>query len=162
MVMKCIIVAYDKNRAIGAGGNIPWMGKLPADMRHFRELTTGHAIIMGRKTYESIGQALPHRQNIVVSHHAITIEGIEIANNLDQAYQLAKGQDKVFIIGGGQIYKQAIKDIDVIYATEIDTISTGDIHFPKLPGTWQEISRQNHLTDDKNKFNYSFVHYARA
>lgn len=159
--MKCIIVAYDKNRVIGANGGIPWMGKLPADMRHFRELTTGNAIVMGRKTFDSIGKALPDRQNIVVSRQKIKVENVETASSLNQAYEMAKKQSKIFIIGGAQIYQQAINDTDIIYATEIDAESNGDVFFPKLDSRWQEISRRNNLADEKNLYSYSFVTYVK-
>ncbi len=156
-----MIVAYDKNRVIGASGGIPWMGKLPADMRRFRELTTGNAIIMGRKTFDSIGKALPDRQNIIVSRKQLSIKDVETTHSLEQAYELAKNQNKVFIIGGAQIYQQSIDDTEVIYATEIDTISNGDVFFPELDSDWKEVSRQNHLADDKNQFDYAFVTYKK-
>ena len=116
---------------------------------------------MGRKTFDSIGKALPDRQNIIVSRKQLSIKDVETTHSLEQAYELAKNQNKVFIIGGAQIYQQSIDDTEVIYATEIDTISNGDVFFPELDSDWKEVSRQNHLADDKNQFDYAFVTYKK-
>lgn len=158
--MKCMIVAYDKNRAIGANGDIPWLGKLPADMKHFRELTTGHAVIMGRKTYDSIGRPLPNRQNIVLTREDKAIDGVDVVHSLEAAYGAATSE-KVFILGGAQIYEQALKDTDQVFATEIDTISDGDVFFPTLGDDWAETERENYSSDENNQFDYSFVTYTK-
>ncbi|HEY5695809.1 MAG TPA: dihydrofolate reductase, partial [Candidatus Saccharimonadales bacterium] len=115
--MKNIIVAYDKNYGIGAKNDLLWQRDLPADLQRFKELTTGNAIIMGRKTYESIGRPLPNRQNIVISREPLVIEGVTVAHTLNEAYAAVDEQKETFIIGGGQVYQLAINDADRIYAT---------------------------------------------
>lgn len=159
--MKNSIVAYDKNRTIGNEGGMPWEGQLPADMRHFRELTVGKSIIMGRKTLESIGRPLPKRQNIVVSRMGfLAMEGIIVANSLEEAYSLAN--EEIFVIGGGAVYQASLPDMDTIYATEIDASLDGDTHFPVLDALrWQETQRQTYLADEVNAFDYSFVTYSK-
>ncbi len=159
--MKCMVVAYDKNRAIGAQGGIPWMGKLPADMRHFRELTTNQVVIMGRNTYDSIGKPLPNRQNIIITRQNIKISNAEIAHTIDEAYELAVPGKDICIIGGGQVYNLAMNDVDVIYATEIDIESGGDVFFPQLSIEWRETDRQSFSPNDDNQLAYSFVTYSK-
>jgi dihydrofolate reductase len=160
--MKSIIVAYDKNRGIGAANDLLWQRDLPADLARFKELTTGHPIIMGRKTFESIGHALPNRRNIVVSHNALDVEGIETVGGLNEAYSLA-GDEDVFVIGGGQIYAQALPTVDHVYATEVDASFAAEIFFPTLPeNEWTEITREHHTRDEHNKYNYDFVTYTRV
>jgi dihydrofolate reductase len=160
--MKSIIVAYDKNHGIGAANDLLWIRDLPADLKHFKEITTGHSIIMGRKTYESLGRPLPNRQNIVMSRLPIRDEGIFWANRIDDAYNIAN-DDQVFVIGGGQIYRLALTYTDVIYATEVDALfSNADVFFPEISDElWQEVSREHHEKDDLNKYNYDFVVYKR-
>ncbi len=158
--MKCIVVAYDTNRAIGANGDIPWIGKLPADMRHFRELTTGNTVIMGRKTYDSIGKPLPNRTNIVVTKQDVTIDGAIVVNSINEAYEKADS-DKVCIIGGAQIYELTLNTVDTIYATEINTKSNGDVFFPTISDEWVETAREDFEADETNLFDYSFVTYTK-
>ena len=159
--MKYIIVAYDKNRLIGANNSLLWQGDMAADMRHFRELTTGNVVIMGRKTYESIGKPLPNRQNIVITRQPLKIDGVQIVSSIEQAYEQAESGKDIFVIGGGQVYEQSISTVEQILATEIDATFQGDTYFPVLPNDWYEISRDDHQSDDKNKYNYSFVVYTR-
>ncbi|MDB5177839.1 MAG: dihydrofolate reductase, partial [Candidatus Saccharibacteria bacterium] len=131
--MKRIIVAYDKNRGIGASNDLLWVRDLPADLRHFRELTTGSTVVMGRKTYESIGKPLANRDNIVISRSPLEIEGVKTVSSLDKAYKLASTED-VYIIGGGQIYNMALETVDEVVATEVDeTFPQAEIFFPPLP-----------------------------
>ena len=159
--MKSIIVAYDKNHGIGAANDLLWQRDLPADLARFKELTTGHPIIMGRKTFESIGRALPNRRNIVVSHHTIDIEGIETAVSLDDALSLVGDQD-CFVIGGGQIYAEALPLVDQVYATELDETFPAEIFFPTPPESeWRETAREHHAQDERNKYDYDFVTYVR-
>ncbi len=159
--MKRIIVAYDKNRMIGKNGELPWQGELPADMRHFRDITTGHTVVMGRKTFDSIGRALPKRQNIVVSRSELQLESALVASSLEQAYGFAIDDD-IYVLGGGEIYAQAIHDMDEIYATEINASFDGDASFPPLDATiWSESSRQDFSPDDANRYGYSFVTYKK-
>lgn len=162
--MNRLIVAYDKDGAIGKSGDIPWMGALPADMRHFRELTQGGSVIMGRKTFESLPDAhrpLPNRQNIVVSLSQKAIQGITTSPNLADALQQA--QHEPFIIGGGQLYRAALPFVERIDATEIDTrIDGADTYFPAInPDEWEMVERNEHSADAQNRFNYAFATYLR-
>jgi dihydrofolate reductase len=157
--MKSIVVAYDKNRVIGGRNAIPWQGDLPDDMRHFKNLTINKTVIMGRKTYESIGRPLPYRQNIVVSRQDIEYEDVQVVHSLAHAY--AESENDVMIIGGAEIYALALEDADIIYATEIDAIVNGDAHFPALDLEWVETSREQHVADADNKYNYAYVTYEK-
>ena len=162
---KAIIVAYDNNRAIGQSGDLPWGRSLPADLAHFKRLTKGSDVIMGRKTFESIGRRpLPERENIVISSRPTGVKGVLTAMNLPSA--LALSRYPVFIIGGAQVYGDALKmpEIDTIYATEIDaSFPDADTFFPELDMTvWQEISRVHHPADAENKYDFDFVTYRRA
>ena len=141
---KCIVVAYDKNRGIGARGDLPWGRALPADLKHFRALTIGKSIIMGRTTFESIGRALPQRENIVVTHRALDAADVIAVDSLARAYEIAQHQPCV--IGGASIYEQALADCDV----------------PPLDNSWHECERQSFPADDANRYAYSFVTYKRA
>lgn len=158
-----MVVAYDRHRAIGKAGGRPWEGgKLKADMKRFRELTRGKTVIMGRRTFQEDvgGKALPKRQNIVLSRSAFSVPGVETAHTLKQAYRLATND--IVIIGGGQVYKEALPDADVIYATEIDGDIEGDAFFPDLsPDEWKETSRAAFKSDDGNIYEYSFVTFER-
>jgi dihydrofolate reductase len=159
--MKKIIVAYDKNRIIGGKNSLLWQGEMNADIKRFRELTTGNVVIMGRKTYDSIGKPLPNRQNIVISHNQLVIPGVQVARNLQQAYELSEPNRDIYIIGGGQIFEQSKNDADQVLVTEIDAVFVGNIYFPKLSKIWREIAREKHASDETNKYNYSFVTYSR-
>lgn len=159
--MKSIIVAYDQNRGIGANNDLLWHRDLPADLRHFKNLTVGHSVIMGFKTYQSIGRPLPERQNIVISHKDTVINGVEVVSNLDEAYAVAQNEE-VFIIGGGQTYALAIDSVDQIFATEVGASFKADVFFPDINiDEWQEMSRESHLADEANKYPYDFVLYRR-
>ncbi len=160
--MKYIIVAYDKNRLIGADNKLLWQGDMAADMKHFRDLTTGNVVIMGRKTFDSIGKPLPNRQNIVITRQPLQIDGVDIIHSLEEAFEIADASKDIYVIGGGQIYAQSISSADQIIATEIDASFNGDTYFPTLMNDWHEVAREDHQADDKNKYNYSFVTYARS
>lgn len=160
--MKYIIVAYDRNRAIGAGGKLPWEGEMKSDMQRLKRLTTGNAIIMGRKTFESIGFALPNRQNIVVTSSQLAINGITTARCIDEAYEAVEDGKDAYIFGGGQIYASALATVDEIRATEIDTvIENADAFFPALDESWQEMSREHHEADEKNRYSFDFVTFSQ-
>nr|AIA16794.1 Dihydrofolate reductase [uncultured bacterium] len=158
-----MVVAYDRHRAIGKAGGRPWEGgKLRADMKRFRELTRGKTVIMGRRTFQTDvgGRALPKRQNIVLSREEFAAPEVETAHTLAEAYRLAKGD--IVVIGGGQIYKEALPDIDTIYATEIDGDIEGDAFFPELADDeWRETSREMFAPDEDNMYGYSFVTFKR-
>ncbi len=159
--MKTIVVAFDKNYGIGANNDLLWLRDLPADLKHFKDLTTGHTVIMGRNTFTSIGRALPNRQNIVVSRSMQDTEGVEVARTLDEAYDLAT--DEIFIIGGAQIYAETVKNADVIEATEVqETFDKATVFFPPIDLTiWREVSRESHEKDERNKYAFDFVRYTR-
>lgn len=160
--MKAIIVAIDKKNGIGAENDLLWQRDLPADLAHFKKLTIGKSIIMGRKTYESIGRPLPDRQNIVVSRKGPTgVLGTLSAYSLEAAYSIA--QYDVCVIGGGQIYAAALDDMDILYVTEVDAeFPKATVFFPKISAkVWREISREHHEIDDKNKYAFDFVTYQR-
>ncbi|RZA00851.1 MAG: dihydrofolate reductase [Sphingobacteriaceae bacterium] len=151
-----IVVAIAKNHAIGKDNQLLW--HLPKDLKHFKEITSGHTIIMGRKTYESVGKPLPNRRNIIITRQNITIEGCEVVNSIDDALKLCTGEDEVFIVGGAEIYKQAMPLTDRIYLTIVHQEFEGDTYFPEIKeGIWKETARQDHGTDEKHLFSYSFI-----
>lgn len=154
------IAAASENRVIGMNNRMPW--HMPADLKHFKDVTTGSPVLMGRKTYESIGKPLPNRTNIIMTRDAnypapedcIVVTNIETA--LSMANELSK--DEIFIIGGAAIYQQLLPKVQRIYLTEIHHQFEGDAFFPELSKSeWKEISRERHHADDKNKYDYSFV-----
>ena len=160
--MVSLIVAAAENNVIGRQGQLPW--HLPADLQHFKKLTLGHPIVMGRRTFESIGRVLPGRANIVVTGQANwpAPDGVLLAHSLPEALALAAGQpggEEVCVIGGGEIYRAALPAADVVYLTEVHTtVPDGDTFFPVLsPTTWREEMRQRHTPDAKNDLAYSVV-----
>ena len=159
-----IVVAYDKNRGIGTGGDLLWGRSLPADLAHFKELTTGGAVVMGRKTYESIGgRPLPNRKNIVLSTGEVV--GVIGAKNFAQALQLASEEPNqdIFVIGGERVFAEALPEVDTIYATEVDySFSNADVFFPQINvNQWEEISRTSQKANEQNKYSFDFVEYRR-
>ncbi len=162
-VMKKIIVAYDKNYGIGAHNDLLWQRDLPADLQHFKQLTIGHPVIMGRNTYLSIGRPLPGRRNIVICYQDEVIDGVEVVTSLEAAYALAGSDQDVFVIGGGQIYSLAFDTVDQIIATEVNAqFDQATIFFPAVEAeVWREIDRQHHQADDRNLYDYDFVTYQR-
>jgi dihydrofolate reductase len=154
-----LIVATDRNNGIGINNTLPW--HLPEDLAFFKRTTSGHAIIMGRKTFDAIGRPLPNRRNIVVTRNpAWSNPGVETTNSLDQAVTIA-GEGEVFIIGGAQIYREAIAVADRLIVTEIDAEFACDAFFPPVdPALWQIDSRETHRSES-NGWDYSFVMYRR-
>ncbi len=162
---KYIIVAYDRNRAIGADNTLPWEGRMKTDMKRVRELTTGNAIIMGRRTFESIGRALPNRQNIVVSSKGVDAPGVVSVTNLDDAFAAVEEGRDAYVFGGGVLFKSALDAdvVDEILATEIDTeIGGGDAFFPPLGSEWREVSREHFDADEYNAYPFDFVLYKKS
>jgi dihydrofolate reductase len=160
--MKSIVVAYDRNYGVGAENDLLWLRDLPADLKHFKDLTTGNAVIMGRKTYDSIGRPLPDRQNIVVSRQPLEIEGVTVVDSLQAAFDAVEDGKDAMVIGGGQIYGLALADVDRIYATEVQETFKADIFFPAIDrGVWREISREHHAADERNKYDFDYVIYDR-
>lgn len=159
MTRFTIIVAIDAQRGIGIHNALPW--RLPEDMAFFKRTTTGHPIVMGRKTFESIGRALPNRRNIVITRNAgWQHDGVERAVSLDAAAALI-GDEEAFIIGGGQIYADAIGHADRLLVTEIDKSFGCDAFFPAIDlQQWKEISREPHHST-QNEFDFAFVTYQR-
>jgi dihydrofolate reductase len=156
-----IIVAIAKNNAIGKDNKLLWY--LPNDLKHFKDVTSGHTVIMGRKTFDSVGKPLPRRRNIVVTRQDISIEGCEVVKSIEAALTLCAGDDEVFIIGGAEIYRQSIHLTDRIYLTQIDQDFDGDTFFPELnTAEWKETKRENFEPDDKNKLKYSFITLQRG
>lgn len=161
--MKSIVVAIDKKRGIGADNDMMWMGDMPADLGRFKALTIGKSVVMGRKTFESIGKPLPKRQNIVVSRRGPTgVSGVITVLSLESAYAMA--QYDVVVMGGGEIYKQALGDMDRLYVTEIDAeFPSATVFFPVIdPDLWQETEREHHDADAANKYAYDYVTYERV
>lgn len=164
--MISIIVATAENNVIGKDNQLLW--KLSVDMKQFKALTTGHSIIMGRKTFESIGRALPNRTNIVISRQSnfVLPEGVLQANSLENAMEMAQNEaesEEIFIIGGGNVYKQALHITEKIYLTEVKASLEGDAFFPKLDAAeWTETSRISHAKDEKNEYDFDFVELVRA
>ncbi len=155
-----MIVAMGKNRVIGLNNQMPW--HLPADLAYFKKTTLGKPIIMGRKTYESIGHPLPGRLNIVMSRDkALEIEGCTVVHSIEEALELAQREtqsDEVFITGGSHLYERYLKDIELLYITLIDSEFEGDTFFPDYTKyEWQEIKRDKYKADDKNSHSLTFL-----
>ena len=152
-----IIVAMDRNRVIGADGKLPW--RLPADLKHFRALTMGKPIVMGRKTHESIGRLLPGRENIVLTRDPdYRPEGCTVLHDLDELYSHCAAADEVMIMGGADLYRQMLDRARRIYLTEVDAEFPGDTFFPDFdPGAWRETARQELAPDADNPHPCSFV-----
>lgn len=157
-----IVVAKASNNVIGAKNDLIW--HLPNDLKHFKSITSGHPIIMGRKTFESLGRPLPNRTNIVVTRDQNwNTEGIEIASSLPKAIEVAKKiDDDIYILGGGNIYKQAMEFTDVLYITEVHHEFDGETYFPEIDlDEWEEVEREDFKKDEKHLYAYSFVTYKK-
>lgn len=159
--MVSIIVACSENNVIGKDNGLIW--RLSNDLKRFKALTTGHAIVMGRKTFESIGRPLPNRRNIILSKNLEAMDGCEIMRSADEVLELAKSTDEeLFIIGGGQVYEQFLPFADKLYLTLVHTEAEGDTFFPALNrDEWTEVARESFKADEKNEFDYEFVDYLR-
>ncbi len=150
------VVAIAENNAIGKDNGLLW--HLPTDLKHFKQITNGHTIIMGRKTFDSMGKPLPNRRNIVITRNAdLKIEGAEVTTSLDDALALCKTEEEVFIIGGAEIYKEALDKTDRIYLTTVHQRFEGDAYFPELDrNKWVETAREEHQPDEKNNIAFTF------
>ncbi len=156
-MLVSLIVAVDRNGLIGREGKLPW--HLPADLRWFRQTTTGHHVIMGRATWCSIGKALRGRTNVVVTRSGrVHAPGAIVVGSLDDALALgeAAGDPEVFVIGGAALYQTALPRADRLYVTRIDAVFEGDVHFPEIGPAWIERSREDHAPDEKNPYPYAF------
>lgn len=160
--MLSIIVAINQNRGIGHKNKLLYW--LPNDLKRFKALTTGHTIIMGRKTFESLPKgALPNRRNIVLSRSCREFEGAECFHTLEEALKACANEEEVFIIGGASLYAEALPHADRLYVTEVeDRLAEADAFFPAPdPAQWQEKSRECHSQDEKHLYSYTFIDYDR-
>ncbi|MDD3650483.1 dihydrofolate reductase [Immundisolibacter sp.] len=157
-----LVVAVACGGVIGRDGTLPW--HLPADLQHFKRLTLGHAVIMGRATFESIGKPLPQRLNIVLTQRRdFAPPGVLVAADLPAAYALAAAHGgPAMVIGGAKVYAQALADAQRIELTEVHARLAGDTHFPPLGPDWRETAREDHPADARNPYPYSFVTYRRG
>ena len=159
--MITIIAAVANNNALGKDNQLIW--HLPADLKRFKQVTLGHHIIMGRKTFESLGKPLPRRTNIIITRNKnYTQEGCIVVNSLNQAIEAAKSDENPYILGGAEIYKQAIEIADKLDLTLVDQSFDADAFFPEIDtNVWQQTSREDYKADEKNNYNYSFITYLR-
>ncbi|MDY7223976.1 dihydrofolate reductase [Halalkalibacterium halodurans] len=159
--MISFIVAMDKHRLIGKENDLPW--RLPADLAHFKRVTSGHTVIMGRKTYESIGKPLPNRRNVVVTRsQAYTAEGVDIVHSIDEAIRLTEHENETFVIGGSELFKAFWPHADRMYVTYIDEVFDGDTYFPEIDGQeWELVSVEAGTVDEKNVYPHEFRVYER-
>ncbi|WP_343857997.1 type 3 dihydrofolate reductase [Aliiglaciecola litoralis] len=153
-----MIAAMAHNRVIGANNGMPW--HLPADLAHFKRITLGKPVVMGRKTYQSIGKALPGRHNIVVTTDPdYSLPDATVVNSCEQAVEAVGKVDELMVIGGGTIYRHFLPLCDCLYLTEIDLTVEGDTHFPDYNSVanWTQIATEAHQPDEKNKHAYRFI-----
>lgn len=157
-----IVVAMDRNHVIGREGGLPW--HLPSDLRHFKRLTMGRPIIMGRRTHASIGRPLPGRDNIVVTGNpAYLAPGCRIAHSLEEALSLAADAPVACVIGGAALYREALPLASRIYLTEVHADAHGDVRFPQFDrARWCEVAREYHPADARNPYAHSFVELVRT
>ncbi|MSR67932.1 dihydrofolate reductase [Candidatus Peribacteria bacterium] len=158
--MLSLIVAASENNVIGKDNKLPW--HLPDDLKRFKALTRGHPMIMGRKTFESIGRALPDRLNIVVSN---TLEnapaGTSLAHSLTAALDLAKDSDEAFIIGGAKLFEIGLSLAEKLYLTRVHATIDGDVFFPEITDEWKEKSREHHKKDAEHEYAFTFINFER-
>ncbi|MBU1214768.1 MAG: dihydrofolate reductase [Gammaproteobacteria bacterium] len=156
-----LIVAMAKNRSIGVDNTLPW--RCPEDLKHFKALTMGHHMIMGRKTFDSIGKPLPGRTTVIVTRNAaLKVEGCLVAHSLQDAIALCASDEQTFIVGGAELYAQAMPWVDTMYITEIQQDVEGDAHFPAFdPAQWQEVAREVRSQTEPQSLQYHFVTYRR-
>ena len=162
--MLSIIVAKAKNNIIGKDNKLLW--NLPEDLKHFKNLTTGHTMIMGRKTFQSLGRVLPNRKHIIFSQNPdfkVDDENVEVVHSLLQIQNLIEGKEEVFVIGGAMIYNFLMPYVKKMYVTEIEKEFDGDTFFPVIDNNiWKEISREKGIKNEKNNLDYYFVTYERV
>ena len=158
-----LIAALDRNRGIGHDNTMPW--HLPDDFKHFKALTLGKPILMGRKTAESLGRALPGRTNLVLTRSGqVPFAGMRAVASLDEARAIAadEGADELCVIGGGEIYRMLIDQATDLHLTWVDAAVVADTHFPEVdPALWQEVDSQMHAADERHAFAFRFAHYVR-
>lgn len=152
-----LIVATDEENGIGKDNQLMW--HLPKDLKFFKNTTSGHTVIMGRKTFDSIGKPLPKRRNIVITRQKnLSISGVEIFNTLADALEACADEEEVFVVGGGEIYKQALPLAHKLYQTKVHHIFNADTFFPEInPLEWELISREDHAKDEQHPYSFSFL-----
>ena len=157
-----LIVATASNGVIGAKGQMPW--RIPEDLKRFKALTLGHPMIMGRKTWDSIGRPLPGRESIVVTRQKLELPGATVVHSLEEGLERARarGATDVFVIGGGEIYRQALPLAQVVHVTRIHERFDGDVSFPPLDASWREVAREKRLQEGAQPLRFDFVTYERA
>ena len=157
MTRIALIAAMAENGVIGRENRLPW--RLPADLRRFKSVTMGKPVIMGRKTYESIGKPLPGRSNIVVTRDPdYRAPGCQVVHSLEQALEAGAGHPEVMVIGGAELYRQALGRAQRMYLTLVRAEVEGDTLFPDIePQQWRELERESHRADEKNQYDYDFV-----
>lgn len=162
MILSLIAAVSDDN-VIGKDGTLPW--RLPDDLRHFHDLTMGHPVIMGRKTYESIPekhQPLPGRTNIILTRHGLEIPGCIVVRSMEEAIEQARSSMEVFVIGGAKVYRQALPFAQRLYLTRVYAQVTGDAFFPDVRwDEWREVSREEHAADVRHVYAFTFLTYER-
>lgn len=161
--MLSIIVAISKNNVIGKDNKLIW--HLPEDLKRFKKLTTGHTIIMGRKTFESLGRVLPNRKHIVITSNTnmqIEDENVELIDDIKMLNKYINSEEEHFIIGGATIYKLLMPYASKMYITKINEEFEGDVYFPKIDKEfWKEVERKKGIKDEKNPFNYEYITYIK-
>lgn len=159
--MVSLIVAIAENGVIGDNNSLLW--NIREDMRRFRTTTSGHPVVMGRKTYDSIGRPLPKRTNVVITRSDISIEGCQVVHSLEEAISLFPQGEEIFIIGGAQIYEQALPLVDRLYLTVVHRAYEGDTSFPSLDmSQWREIAREEFVRGEEFDAPFSFIDYERV
>ncbi|MDQ0350809.1 dihydrofolate reductase [Alkalibacillus filiformis] len=156
-----LIVAMDDNQVIGLNNDMPW--HLPNDLKYFKKVTSGSPIVMGRKTFESIGRPLPNRHNIIMTRNEqYTQESCSIVHQWEDLSPLVDGEEEVFIIGGSELFKDALEQVDYMYITRIHETFDGDTYFPTINwDDWELVSEQSGELDEKNKHEHTFLVYRR-
>jgi dihydrofolate reductase len=155
------VLAFDRNKVIGKDGALPW--RLPDDMRHVRELTVGKPLIMGRRTYDSIGRPLPRRTTIVMTRDkAFHPDGVEVARSKEEALALAGDAPEIIVFGGAEIYKQFLPEVERIYLTQVNADVGGDTYFDFGPTEWRVLENVEHPADDRHPYSFNFVTLERV
>ena len=161
--MLSIIVAKAKNNIIGKDNKLLW--KLPADLQRFKELTTGHIIIMGRKTFESLGRVLPNRKHIVFTQNPdfkVNDENVQVVHSMLEIQEYIESEEECFVIGGAMIYNLLMPYVNKMYITQIDKDFEGDAFFPRIDETkWKEVEREKGVKDENNNLEYEFISYEK-
>ena len=158
---RSLVVAVARNGVIGRDNALPW--RLPADLAHFKRVTMGRPIVMGRRTYESIGKPLPGRKNIVVTHNReYSAPGCTVVNSLEEAWRAAEGADEVCVIGGTTLFEETLADADVIHLTDVQADVEGDTFFPRFDrGEWEEREVARHPADERNTYPFRILELTR-